>query len=259
MKIVKLFIVFVFILSVPFNADAAYLTYSPDAISITVNAGESTEVPFSMTLIDARAPYGTYCNFNYTLQGDWPRGWVWPPRGSSINIATSTTVSSQLRFVVPTGATPGTYSGNLIPIARMSTGESVDVGEGIPISVTVASLGCRAVPTFADISFQPKEFWAPNNKSVDIEVTGVCNVPSGCTIREVWYVIDDEYGEYSGTQTTAISSDGTFNVKIPVESSRKGKDKDGRLYTITFYAEDEAGTGQSNSLHVTVGHDQSKK
>jgi hypothetical protein len=259
MKFVKLFIVFVFVIAVPFNAEAAFLTYSPDAIDITVNAGETTEVPFSITLIDARGTYGISCNFSYTLQGNLPRDWVVLPRGSSIDIGRSTTVSEQLKLMVPTSAAPGTYSGNLIPIARMSTGERVDIGEGIPISVTVASLECGVVPTFADISFYPEEFWAPNNKLVEMEITGVCNAPDGCNIRNVWYVIEDEYGEYSGPETIAISSDGIFNLKIPIEASRKGKDKDGRLYTITLYAEDEAGIGQSSSFDVRVGHDQSKK
>ncbi len=42
-----------------------------------------------------------------------------------------------------------------------------------------------------------------------------------------------------------INDDGTFSVAVPMLASRKGKDKDGRLYSVKFMAENEAGVGES--------------
>ena len=38
-------------------------------------------------------------------------------------------------------------------------------------------------------------------------------------------------------------------------ASRKGSDKDGRLYTLEFMASNEAGVSQSNETKIVVSHD----
>ena len=42
-------------------------------------------------------------------------------------------------------------------------------------------------------------------------------------------------------------------------SLRKGNDKDGRLYTVKFEAENEAGLGESVETNIVVMHDNGKK
>ena len=56
-----------------------------------------------------------------------------------------------------------------------------------------------------------------------------------------------------------IDGNWTFSVAVPMVASRKGEDKDGRLYTVKFFAENDAGIGESPETSVVVLHDNGKK
>ena len=49
---------------------------------------------------------------------------------------------------------------------------------------------------------------------------------------------------------------GAFTLSVPLTISRRGDDKDGRSYSITVRAEDEAGAAAGTPQVVTIGHDQ---
>jgi hypothetical protein len=50
-----------------------------------------------------------------------------------------------------------------------------------------------------------------------------------------------------------------FNTNIQLESSRRGNDSDGRLYTISVTVKDKADNQASGSTTVICPHDQGKK
>ena len=64
---------------------------------------------------------------------------------------------------------------------------------------------------------------------------------------------------WTSTEALVINDDGTFSVAIPMVASRKEKDEDGRLYTVKFFAENEAGVGESPETTIVVLHDNHKK
>ncbi len=66
------------------------------------------------------------------------------------------------------------------------------------------------------------------------------------------FQVEDEYG----TIEPALSD---FGETIKLEAARDGNDKDGRIYTITVIATDDAGNTNSDSTTIIVPHDMKKK
>ena len=72
------------------------------------------------------------------------------------------------------------------------------------------------------------------------------------------YSVIDEYGVVNAAGSVTLNPDGSYSITIMLEASRKGSDKDGRHYTITIRAQDEAGNEESAAVVVIVPHDQGK-
>jgi Tol biopolymer transport system component len=116
---------------------------------------------------------------------------------------------------------------------------------------------CDQAPGFDITSSPPEYLWPPNRKIIDVVVSGKVNIPDGCTLLGAGYSIDDDYNLYSSEGELDIDADGYFTLILQVEPWRDGGDIDGRHYSISLFAEDEAGVG-SEALEVLVPHDQRK-
>ena len=159
---------------------------------------------------------------------------------------------------MPAEATGGEYTG-LFRTEGLRSSEMVDPVD-LMITVDVSqTLFCNQVPLFSDITSSDETISARKHKEVEIELSGSVSVPEGCDIVNAWYQLTDEYGELDRTETVVINDDGTFSVAVPMVASRKGKDTDGRLYTVKFMAENEAGVGESPETTIVVLHDNHKK
>ena len=101
-----------------------------------------------------------------------------------------------LTIAVPADTAAGTYSGHLLADARGSHGIS-DPGTGIGLMVHVPAACSEAGQVSID-SFGPAVLWPPNHSLETVTVKGTVLMPSGCTLLEARYLIDDEYGIYSG-------------------------------------------------------------
>jgi hypothetical protein len=115
-------------------------------------------------------------------------------------------------------------------------------------------------PRFLATDIGPQELWAPNNKPVTLNINGAVMTSLPCTITDAWYVVSDgtEAGKSGNIRVDPRS--GRFQVDVDVMASRSGKDKDGKVYTISLYARNSAGlTGASQTFFVKVAHDQRKK
>ncbi len=123
----------------------------------------------------------------------------------------------------------------------------------------MGTLFCNQVPFFSDISSAEETINARKHKEVTIDLSGVVSASDGCDIFNAWYQLTDEYGKLDQTEALVINDDGTFSVAIPMVASRKEKDEDGRLYTVKFFAENEAGVGESPETSIVVLHDNHKK
>ena len=57
------------------------------------------------------------------------------------------------------------------------------------------------------------------------------------------YAVQDEYAEVQPAGPIELNADGRFSFTILLRASRRGNDRDGRLYTITVRAVNAAGAG----------------
>lgn len=232
---------------------AVSLSYAPEKASLTIGAGMEDKVPMTVTLNNVYS--GTYYLwFSDAVAGNLPSEWIEASPSTAFLSRWWTTKSTTLTIRVPEDAAPGVYSGYLRSKAK-SVHETAAPGNGMFIEVIVPSK-CSAAPGIEITSFGPEYIWPPDNKMESVTVTGKVHLPDGCSLYEAGYSIDDEYGIYTSTGVLYINSSGEFTLSLPVEASRKGQDKDGRRYTISIYAEDEAGIGVGGALNAVVPHDQ---
>jgi hypothetical protein len=112
-------------------------------------------------------------------------------------------------------------------------------------------------PPVITLSTTPKLLWPANGRTVPVTVMGtITDTGSGVNTKTAAYVVKDEYGEVQPQGTIALGPTGSYSFTILLQASRLGIDKDGRRYTITVVASDNAGNSGSKTTVVTVPHDQ---
>ncbi len=239
------------------NLEAAQITFSPNGLTVNVAPGEAVSIPFSATLSDTATP-NSYANFGLAhIKGNLDRGWVKSRVYFSLN-SWYKTRQAILRISAPTDAESGVYTG-VFGTVWLRSNETIAPAEFV-INVEVnETLSCNQLPIFSDIISSDEAINVRNNKVVAIDLSGSISVSEGCEIEKAWYQLTDEYGELDQEQPIALSSNGSFSVAIPMVASRKGNDKDGRLYIVRFIAENEAGVSESSETSIIVTHDNRKK
>jgi hypothetical protein len=112
-------------------------------------------------------------------------------------------------------------------------------------------------PPVITVSATPATLWPPNGKMVPVTVSGtITDKISGVNASTATYAVSDEYGSVQPSGKVTLGSNGSYSFTIQLQASRNGNDKDGRQYTITVKAQDNAGNSGSASTGVTVPHDQ---
>lgn len=238
------------------SALAADLGITPATVTMKVATGESG----STTVVGKvnnppPSPYAISLQLR-PVGGSMPFPWL---ATTPVQI-TNSTVQQLLSLTVrvPSSAAPGVYTALVQPVVMSSTIPLAPPARPLQLSVTVTS-SCSAPPTVALGAPQPAEFKAPNGRLADVAVSGSIALPAGCTLARAWYTLTDEYGVLGETKDIVTGADGAFSFVTPVQVSRRGDDKDGRVYQFTVYAADEAGTGASAPATVVVRHDQRKE
>jgi len=79
---------------------------------------------------------------------------------------------------------------------------------------------------------------------------------TGCTVTSAAYAVKDEYGEVQPSGPVTLGAGGAYSLTVLLQASRLGSDSDGRLYTITVSASNNAGKTGSQAGPVIVPHDQ---
>ncbi len=112
------------------------------------------------------------------------------------------------------------------------------------------------VPPVVSARADPSVLWPPNGATVQVLISGnVKDTGSGVDTGKTSYAVKDEYGRISPSGSVQVGPDGNYVVKVPLQASRLGSDKDGRQYIVTVTARDKAGNVGSGSTTVTVPHD----
>jgi len=110
-------------------------------------------------------------------------------------------------------------------------------------------------PPMITLSTTPTSLWPPNGKMVPVTVSGTIT-DTGCTVTTAAYAVKDEYGEVQPSGPVTTGTGGAYSFMVLLQASRLGTDRDGRLYTITVSASNNAGKTGSRASSVIVPHDQ---
>lgn len=239
------------------EAHSAEITFSPNGLTVNVAPGETVAVPITVSLVNTSLA-NAYASFGLAhVGGSLDRNWISNQIYMSLNSLYKTR-QAVLQVKVPGDAQGGLYQG-VLKTVWLRSNENVAPAEFV-INVDVDSfVSCSQVPLFSNIVASQESISMRNNKPAQIELSGSVSVPDGCEISNAQYQLTDEYGELDKVAGFQLGADGHFTVAVPVIASRKGNDKDGRLYTVKFMAEDEAGVGESVETNITVMHDNGEK
>ena len=239
------------------EVQAAQISFAPNGLTVNVAQGETVSVPIAVSLENTSLP-NSYASFELAhVGGSLDRNWINSGVYMSLN-SWYKTRQAVLQIKVPADAQGGSYNG-ILKTVWLRSNESVAPAE-FEINVDVDSfVSCSQVPLFSNIAASQQSINLRNNKQVHIELSGSVTVPDGCEIDSAQYQLTDEYGELDIIEELQVDEGGSFAVAIPMVASRKGDDKDGRLYTVKFVAENEAGVGESVETNIVVKHDNRKK
>jgi hypothetical protein len=92
---------------------------------------------------------------------------------------------------------------------------------------------------------------------VPVTISGtITDVGSGVNPNSAAYTVKDEYGEVQPKGAITLGAGGSYSFAVLLQASRSGTDLDGRRYTVTVHARDNAGNAASKSAAVIVPHDQ---
>jgi hypothetical protein len=112
----------------------------------------------------------------------------------------------------------------------------------------------KTAPTFS-LSATPSIIWPANNQPFEVSLGGTgSDATSG--LAAVSYVVTDEYGTPLSIPARVLSGGSAEWVEaLTVEASRRGDDRDGRLYRINATVTDRAGHTATATADVIVPHD----
>ncbi len=111
------------------------------------------------------------------------------------------------------------------------------------------------MPPVVTIAASPTVLWPPNGRTVDVLVSGtVADAESGVDPASLRLAVVDEYGVVQPAVGVSADADGRWSAVVPLSASRRGDDRDGRLYTIVFSAADRAGNLGSARTTIVVPH-----
>jgi len=131
-------------------------------------------------------------------------------------------------------------------------------GEGASlIGVLLNNIPFCTSPPVVTFSATTRYLWPPNGRMAPVTISGaITNTETGCSIQTAAFAVKDEYGKVQPSGALTLGPGGAYSFTTWLQASRFGTDADGRQYTITVGASNNAGKTVSQSGIVTVPHDQ---
>ena len=112
-------------------------------------------------------------------------------------------------------------------------------------------------PPVTTLEQSPSVLWPPNGKLVPVDISGtMTDNGSGIDPSTAAFHVVDQYGAIQPAGSIAVMPSGSYALRVLLEASRHGQDRDGRRYEIWVTVADRAGNQSSVSAIVTVPHDQ---
>jgi virginiamycin B lyase len=177
-----------------------------------------------------------------------PDGALWFTEAATNNIGRITTTGTVTEYPVP-AANSEPLEITLGPDGALwfTEGGADKIGQIVLADTT---------PPAITMSDSPTVLWPPNGKMVPVTVSGtITDTGSGVNASSVGFAVSDEYGAVQPSGMVTLGPGGAYSFIVLLQASRLGADSDGRQYTITVSASDNAGNKGSNASIVTVVHD----
>lgn len=108
-------------------------------------------------------------------------------------------------------------------------------------------------PVIDFLMASPSILWAPNHKPKSVKLIVDAEDPDDDPLIHL-YSVEDEYHEYD-----VIEEELPPGGIISLVTSKRGNDRNGRVYTITVTVSDPEGLTDSRTVKVIVPHDKRKK
>jgi hypothetical protein len=103
------------------------------------------------------------------------------------------------------------------------------------------------------VAASPATLWPPNGELVTVTVSGMIrDALGGSGVNRAAYQVTDEYSQIQPSGSVTPEPDGRYAFTVALQASRNGNDRDGRRYTITVSAIDNAENLGDASATVTV-------
>ncbi|HWT77186.1 MAG TPA: hypothetical protein VN648_00055, partial [Candidatus Methylomirabilis sp.] len=113
-----------------------------------------------------------------------------------------------------------------------------------------------AKPPVITLAARPATLWPPNGKMVSVSISGtITDATSGVNPSGAAFKVTDEYGSIQPSGSVTLGAGGNYTFAVSLQASRREDDRDGRLYTVTVAALDNAGNPAWTSMAVIVPHD----
>jgi hypothetical protein len=133
--------------------------------------------------------------------------------------------------------------------------------EDSPILYDLTVIPANEVPDTSNAYATPGCIWPPNHKYVDINILGVIDADGDPITITITGITSDEptaTDEGSGGAKHAPDAYGVGTDTASVRAERSG-DGDGRVYEISFTADDGNGGISTGTVSVGIPHDKSSK
>lgn len=135
---------------------------------------------------------------------------------------------------------------------------SVSDGVGAPVTCsTTVTIIDTIPPVITSASVTPNVLWPPNHKMIPVQLSVTATDICGSVQTRIISIHSNQDPKAKGSGHTSPDAKITGDLTALIRAERTGKDKGGRIYTITVEATDEAGNTTDTNLLVTVPHDQS--
>lgn len=158
---------------------------------------------------------------------------------------------SDTRNSTPTFEAPAVTPGGETLVFQLIVNDGVSDGE--PDEVTITILDVNDPPACDLAQANPELIWPPNHKLVEIEITGVTDPNDNQVTITITGVTQDEPVNGLGDGDTSPDAVIQGN-KVLIRAERSGKGN-GRVYQVTFTADDGEGGQCSGTVKVCVPHD----
>ncbi|MBE2213489.1 MAG: HYR domain-containing protein [Opitutaceae bacterium] len=169
--------------------------------------------------------------------------------GPSGAVATYTaTAVDDVDGSVPVSFTPASGSTFPIGVTTVTASATDAAGNAATVSFRV-TVRDTISPVFESLAASPAVLWPPNQKMVTVNLTAnVSDVADPSPVTRIISVTSNEAIDDSDWEIT-----GPLTLKLRAERSGSGS---GRIYTITVESRDQSGNASTETVLVTVPHDQ---